>query len=43
MPIAPDGLFRTTGTVVQEYNSEGNLLSTTQTAGTRTDVCAAIS
>jgi hypothetical protein len=43
MPIAPDGLFRTTGTVVQEYDSEGNLLSTTQTAGTRTDVCAAIS
>jgi hypothetical protein len=42
MPLDPGGLFRTTGTVVQEYDSDGNLLSTTQTAGTRTDICAAI-
>jgi hypothetical protein len=42
MPIAPGGLFRTTGTVVQEFDADGNLLSTSPATGRQIDLCAAI-
>jgi hypothetical protein len=42
MPIAPGGLFRTTGTVVQEFDPDGNLLSTSPATGRQIDLCAAL-
>lgn len=42
LPIVPGMLYRTTGTVVQEFDAGGNLLGTSPATGTETDLCPAL-
>ena len=43
LPVVPGRLYTTTGTVVQEFDANGNLLSTAPATGTETDRCPALS
>jgi len=43
MPVVPGRLYTTTGTVVQELDENGDLLSTSSATGTETDLCPALS
>jgi hypothetical protein len=42
LPIVPGRLYLTTGTVIQEYASDGSLLSTVHETGTERDLCAVL-
>jgi len=42
LPVVPGMLYRTTGTVVQEYDADNNLVSTSRATGTETDLCPAL-
>ena len=43
LPFVPGRLYATTGTVVQELDENGDLLSTSSATGTETDLCPALS
>jgi len=42
LPVVPGRLYTTTGTVVQELDADGNLLSTSTATGTENDRCPSL-